>query len=584
MAAVLVAALIEPACLGRAWSLAAGMQNSQQKNEMAAAAFPQLVDDYLVDLHSRHPALAVASGLHAWDGRLEDYSPEAIASEIAAIKALQSRLEKIPRLELSLSDLFDYQIIASNMKSRLLELEQIKSYERNPQIYGDAISNGLLQILMYDYAPLDSRLRHVISKQKQIPRLLDSAAGNLVRVPKVLLKTGIESVRGTLAFVQNELPKAFESVRDSKLQSEFRKSNRRAVDSLSRFIKHLQNLKPDPTATFALGKQNYESKLRFDEGIDVGVDALLKIAYRELSGVQEQFRKTAAQSDSRRDALAVWRSIQAEHPKAGTLVTAAEKQLDSLRRFVEQKRIVTLPPGPGPTVASTPDFLRWATASMWTPGPFEARQMPARYLITDVDQSWTTAQNEEYLGSFNYPQLWSTSIHEAYPGHFVQGANLKKVESQVRKTWALAPASFVEGWAHYTEQMMIEEGFGDGDPKIRMGQLADALLRLCRFVVGIRLHTDGMTVEEATRFFVENAHMGETPSRIEAERGAFDPTYISYSVGKLAMLKLRDDYKRDRRKEFSLLEFHDRILANGLAPIWVHRQMLLPGDNGKIIE
>jgi uncharacterized protein (DUF885 family) len=560
------------------------MQNSQQKNEIAAAAFPRLVNDYLLDLHSRHPTLAVASGLHAWNGRLEDYSPEAIASEINSIKALQGRLEKVPRLELTFSDLVDYQIIASNMKSRLLELEQIKSYERNPQIYSDAISNGLLQILMFDYAPLDSRLRHVVSKQKQVPRFLESAYANLARVPAVFLKTGIESFKGTLSFVQNELPKAFASVKEPKLQSDFKKSTRKAAQAIGKIIKRLENFKPAPSATFALGRQNYEAKLRYDEGIDVGVEALLKIAYRELAGTQEQFRKTAAQVDSRRELLAVWKSIQAEHPKAGTLVAEAEKQLDSLRRFIEQKRILTLPTGPAPTVAATPDFLRWASASMWSPGPFEGRQLSARYLITDVNPKWNEAQSEEYLASFNYPQLWSTSIHEAYPGHFVQGAYLKGVDSTVRKTWALAPASFVEGWAHYTEQMMIEEGFGDGNPKIRMGQLADALLRLCRFVVGIRLHTDGMTLDEATSFFVTNAYMGETPSRIEAERGTFDPTYISYSVGKLAMLKLRDDYKRDRRNEFSLQEFHDQVLANGLAPVWVHRQMLLPGDNGKVIE
>jgi uncharacterized protein (DUF885 family) len=161
---------------------------------------------------------------------------------------------------------------------------------------------------------------------------------------------------------------------------------------------------------------------------------------------------------------------------------------------------------------------------------------------------------------------------------------LKKVNSPVRKTWAIAPGSFVEGWAHYTEQMMIEEGFGNGSPRMKMGQLADALLRLCRFVVGIREHTDAMTVEQATRFFMENAYMGETPSRIEAERGTFDPTYLVYTVGKLAILKLRDDYKRDRKSEFSLQEFHDRLLSNGNAPLWVHRQILLPGDKGKLIE
>jgi len=210
--------------------------------------------------------------------------------------------------------------------------------------------------------------------------------------------------------------------------------------------------------------------------------------------------------------------------------------------------------------------------------------MPARYLITDVDPKWSDKQKEEYLGSINYPQLWTTSIHEVYPGHFVQGVFLKQVKSQVRRVAAIAPASFVEGWAHYTEQMMIDEGFGGGDPKIRLGQHADALLRLCRFVVGIREHTDGMTVDQGTQFFMRNAYMGETPSRIEAERGTFDPTYLVYTVGKLAIMKLRDDYKRDHHDDFSLQEFHDRLLSNGNAPLWVHRQMLLPGDKGKLIE
>jgi uncharacterized protein (DUF885 family) len=228
--------------------------------------------------------------------------------------------------------------------------------------------------------------------------------------------------------------------------------------------------------------------------------------------------------------------------------------------------------------------MRWSTASMWTPGPFERRPLPARYLVTDVDPKWSDKQKEEYLASLNYPQLWSTSIHEAYPGHFVQGVYLRQVASPVRKVWALAPGSFVEGWAHYAEQMMLEEGFANGDPKIKMGQLADALLRLCRLVVGIRLHTEGMTVEEGTRFFMANAYMGETPSRIEAERGTFDPTYLVYAVGKLAILKLRDDYKRSRGAEYSLREFHDRLLSNGNAPIRMHRQLMMPGDRGKLIE
>jgi uncharacterized protein (DUF885 family) len=566
------------------FAFSSAAQQTESKSEMAAAKFPKLVAEYLQDLHSRHPTLAASSGIHTWDGKLEDYSGAAIASEISAIKVFQARLEKIPRLELALSDTFDYQILLSNMRARLLELEQIKNYDRNPQVYNEPISTGLLQIAMFEYAPADSRIRHVIAKEKQVPRLLESARANIHKPPGVFLKVAIESFSGTRSFIQNDLPRAFASVKDAKLQSEFKKSTNTAADAIASYVKHLESTKPDPAASFAIGKQNYEAKLKYDEGIDIPVETLLKIAERELSKTQADFRKTASQIDPKRDSLAVWADVQRDHPKAGTLVAEAQKQLDALVRFINEKKIVTLPSAEFPAVAPTPDFMRWSTASMWTPGPFESRSLPARYLITDVDPKWSEKQKEEYLGSINYPQLWTTSIHEVYPGHFVQGTYLRQVHSQVRKVSALAPASFVEGWAHYTEQMMIDEGFGGGDPKIRLGQLADALLRLCRFVVGIREHTRGMTVDQATRFFMDNAYMGETPSHIEAERGTFDPTYLVYSVGKLAILKLRDDYKRERKGEFSMQEFHDHLLANGNAPLWIHRQMLLPGDKGKLIE
>lgn len=559
-------------------------QKSESRTEMAAAKFPALVAEYLRDLHSRHPSLAAASGLHVWDSQLEDYSALAISAEISAIKSFQQRLEKIPPLELQLTDTFDYQILASNMNARLLELETIKSYEHNPQVYNDPISTGLLQIAMFEYAPADSRLRSVIAKEKEVPRLLDSARSNINKPPAVFLKVAIESFKGTLGFVQADLPAAFASVKDAKLQSEFKKSTKTAAEAIAKYIKHLENIKPDPAASFAIGKENYEAKLKYDEGLDIPGATLLKIANRELAKTQEEFKKTASQIDPKRDALSVWADVQRDHPKAGALVEEAQKQLDALVRFIQEKKIVTLPHGEAPVVAPTPDFMRWSTASMWTPGPFERRSMPARYLITDVDPKWSDKQKEEYLGSINYPQLWTTSIHEVYPGHFVQGVFLKQVKSQVRRVAAIAPGSFVEGWAHYTEQMLIDEGFGGGDPKIRLGQHADALLRLCRFVVGIREHTDGMTVDQATQFFMQNAYMGETPSRIEAERGTFDPTYLVYSVGKLAIMKLRADYKRDHHDDFSLQEFHDRLLSNGNAPLWVHRQMLLPGDKGKLIE
>ena len=560
------------------------MQQDQDKDARAAADFPKVAAEYLNDLYSRHPTIAAASGLHTWDSQLEDLSSHAINDEISAIQRFQSRLQKIPPLQLCLSDLLDLQILASNMKSRRLELEQIKNYERNPGVYSDVLSGALLQIASFGYAPAETRLRAIIDKEKQVPRFLDAARTNVRHVPPVYLKVAREAFKGTLDFVKSDLPAAFQTVADPGLQAEFRKSTQIAADALAKHLKHLSGINPDPAATFAIGKLNYEAKLRYDEGLDIPVEKLLAIANRELAKTQEEFRRTAALIDSRRNARDVWAGIQRDHPKAGSLVSEAGKQLETLVRFITEKRIVTLPDDRTPVVAPTPDFMRWSTASMWTPGPFERGGVQARYLVTDVNPKWTEQQKEEYLGSLNYPQLWTTSIHEAYPGHYVQGMALRQVTSPVRKTLAIAPGTFVEGWAHYAEQMMFEEGFGGGDPKLKMGQLGDALLRLGRFVVGIREHTGGMTVDEATRFFMDNAYMGETPSRIEAERGTFDPTYLVYSVGKLAILKLREDYRRYRGKEFSLEEFHDLLLADGNAPLWVHRQLLMPGDKGRLIE
>src|SRR5262249_26501279 len=364
-------------------------KNSEKKNEAAGQDFNRLVSDYLNDLHSRHPGQAATSGIHTWDANLDDLSHQAIGAEVSAVKKFQARLEKISPVALDFSDVMDYQILASNMKSRLLELEQIKSYERNPQIYSDVISNGLLLLAIFDFAPAEVRLGYAISKEKQVPRLIESARSNIHAIPAASLKVSLESLKGTLSFVQTDLPKAFESVKDPKLLAEFTKSTKQAADSISAYIKELERAHPSSTTTFAIGTQNYEAKLKYDEGIDIPVAHLLTIAYRELSREQEEFRKTAFKIDPHREPMEVWATVQSDHPRAGTLIEEARKQLQTLVHFIEDKHIATLLPGEQPVVTATPDFMRWSTASMWTPGPFEQRAIPARYLITDVDPKWT---------------------------------------------------------------------------------------------------------------------------------------------------------------------------------------------------
>jgi uncharacterized protein (DUF885 family) len=284
------------------------------------------------------------------------------------------------------------------------------------------------------------------------------------------------------------------------------------------------------------------------------------------------------------DPLAVWAQTKGEHPAPGELVNVGRQQLDELRTFLERQSLISLPPGEPITVAPTPDFYRWSFASMWTPGPFETKPTRAYYYLTDIDPSWPLERQNEHLRDYNVPTLWSISIHEVYPGHFLHYQHLRKVDSKTRKSILFAPASFVEGWAHYCEQMMIEAGFGGRDYGIRLGQLAESLIRLARFIVCIRLHTEDMSVEQGVRFFREEAFMEEVSARREAERGTFDPTYLVYSVGKLMLLKLRSDAKQQQGKGFSLRSFHDALLAQGTAPFWLHRELMLGADNGDLLE
>jgi uncharacterized protein (DUF885 family) len=316
--------------------------------------------------------------------------------------------------------------------------------------------------------------------------------------------------------------------------------------------------------------------------VTMPVDRLLAIATRELKATQEAFKSLAGRMNGG-DPLETWARTKAEHPAPGELVEKGREQLDELATFLERQSIITLPPGEKITVAPTPDFYRWSFASMWTPGPFETKPTRAYYYLTDVDRSWPPERQDEHLRDYNYPTLWSISIHEVYPGHFLHYQHLRRVESKTRKSIMFAAASFVEGWAHYCEQMMIEAGFGRQDYGIKLGQLAESLIRLARFIVCIRLHAEDMSVEQGVRFFRDEAFMEEASARREAERGTFDPTYLVYSVGKLMLLKLRQDCKQQQGKSFALRSFHDTLLGQGTAPFWLHRHLML-GDEGDLLE
>jgi uncharacterized protein (DUF885 family) len=541
------------------------------------------VDHYLAFLHEAHPTDATLDGVHTHDDLLEDVSRPGIENQIRALAGFSRRLDQIAPDSLTPVERIEHPVVASNIRGRLFELEEVRSWERNPLYYGHTLASTLVGQTLFAYAPSTERARRVLSKLRQVPRFVQSARDNVKDPPGIYVKVGLETFRGVLKFVETDLPRAFADVDDLHLLGDLADASAEAVDAMTRYVAYLeQELAPRARASFRLGRQRLEEKLRLDEGISLSAERILAIAERELAATRDEFRRVAGRLDGA-DPIDAWRRAKESHPEVGHLVRDAEGQLEELVRFVERQNIVSLPGGERVIVAPTPEFYRWSSASMWTPGPFETKPTPAYYYLTDVDPAWKPEKQKEHLRDFNYPTLWSISIHEVYPGHFLHYQHLRQNESKLRKSIMFSPASFIEGWAHYCEQMMIDAGFGRDDHAIRLGQLAESLIRLVRVIVAIRLHAEDMSVEQGVRLFRDQAFMEEASARREAERGTFDATYLVYSIGKLMLMKLRADYRAREGNAFSLRSFHDTLLGNGGLPIWAHRQLML-GPGGDALD
>ena len=545
---------------------------------------PHFVDDLLGYLHETHPTHAALDGVHTHDDLLEDLSRQGIDHDVRALSGYLRRLEEIDKEGLPEIEALEQRMLASYLRGRMFELEEVRTWEKNPQFYADILASSLASQVLFTHAPASERARRVLSKLRQAPRLIQAARDNIKDPPGIFVKVGIETMKGALKFIDDDLPRALSDVDDLHLLGDLADAQMEASQAVAVYIQELENeIAPRARASFRLGRDKFEQKVRLDEGITLPVDRLLAIAARELKTTQEAFKSLAGRLNGG-DPMATWAKTKQDHPAPGQLVTVGRSQLDELRTFLERQSIITVPASEPVMVAPTPDFFRWSFASMWTPGPFESKPSRAYYYLTDVDPSWPLERQLEYLRDYNLPTLWSISIHEVYPGHFLHYQHLRRVTSKARKSILFAPSSFVEGWAHYCEQMMIEAGFARHDDGVKLGQLAEALIRLVRFIVGIRLHTEDMSVEQGVRLFREEAYLEESSARREAERGTFDPTYLVYSAGKMMLLKLRQDYKQQQGKAFSLRTFHDTLLGNGTAPFWLHRQLMLGNDAGDLLE
>jgi hypothetical protein len=334
-----------------------------------------------------------------------------------------------------------------------------------------------------------------------------------------------------------------------------------------------KDLAPRARGSYALGAQQFSEKLRLEEMVETPLPELAARGQAQLDRDRAAFIETAARIAPGRPPAQVMASLAADHPRPDDLIPSVARGLEGARKFVVARNLATFPSEARPRVEETPPYARAAIfASMDTPGPYESGSLQAYYYVTPVEPDWTPEHREEHLRMFNRWTAADIDVHEAYPGHFLQFLYAPRFPTKVRKL--LQTTANVEGWAHYAEQMMVDQGFVGGDPRMRLAQLQEALLRDCRYMVAIRMHTQGMTVDEAARFFVEQGFQEPANGREEAMRGTYDPMYLAYTLGKLQILELRDEYLRKTRRD--LRAFHDAFVGEGGLPVALVRELILP--------
>ncbi|HEY2119835.1 MAG TPA: DUF885 domain-containing protein [Candidatus Acidoferrum sp.] len=551
-----------------------------------------LVDEYLDKVYfPQNPTAATAAGIHRYDGQIEEYSREAANEEIRTLHEYEMRVLQFPADGLKAVDAADRQILLGEIRSELLTLEAIRPLEKNPDIYSSGITNSVYVLMNRKFAPAEDRLRSVIQRERKMPEILKEARQNLSDTPKVYTEIAIEQLPGIIGFFQKDVPTAFTEVTNAELRKEFEKSNGQVIDTLKEYQTWLKtDLLPHSKGDFRIGAETFSKKLHYEDMVDTPLDQLLAIGIADLRKNQAELLKVAKEIDPKKKPTEVMKELGTMHPAPDQLLETFRGTFDGLIAFIQEKKIITIPAGAKPIVQETPPFERaTTTASMDTPGPFEKVAKESYFNVTLPGAEDSAGMVASLMAAFNIGTIVSTSTHETYPGHYMQYLWTPQAPTKLRKTFYANTNS--EGWAHYCEQMMLEEGYGQPgvgakdareSKYIHLGQLQDALLRDARFVVGIQMHTGKMSFGQAKDFFVKEGYQSVKVAEIEAKRGTADPTYLYYTLGKLQILKLREDYKKKMGAEFTLLKFHDDFMSQGFPPIAVVRQAML-GDNSPVL-
>lgn len=551
--------------------------------------FRSVTDEFVKTHFAMRPMEGMALGWHEYDGKFVVPTAEVMRAERARLERFDWQFREVDAAKLTRSERLDLDLLKLVVARERWAQEVQRNWTRNPMMYA-----GWVDVSFYlkrDFKPLRERVADMTAILEKAPAVYAAGRTNLgVVLPRPFVETAIDVAQGTASFLEKDVLAAARKCGDPAVLGRFEQANRKAVEETRAFAAWLKSERlPVSDQSYAVGRDGFADMLK-SEGITMSPEEILEMGLRELKAEQERFDAAAREIDPGRPAIAVFKSIQKDHPTAAGLLPDTRKNLEAIRAFVVGKKLVTIPSEVRARVEETlPPFRSTSFASMDTPGPFETKATEAYYYVTPVEPEWPAAQAEEWLSAFNYYTTDVVSIHEAYPGHYVQFLALNA--SKATTVQKIFPSySFAEGWAHYTELMLIEAGFMQPlDPakatreervkaaKYRLAQSDEALLRLCRLCCAIQLHCSGMTVDQATQFFRDNCHYEEKPARSEAMRGTFDPGYLYYTLGKLQILRLREQAQKEQGARFNQQRFHDELLSHGAPPIRLLEEYVVKG-------
>jgi len=542
--------------------------NSEQKSGWDA-----YVDQFLSDYFAANPTFAVIQGKHEYDGKFPDWSEAGLQKEIARLKSEREKASAFKDADLDDRQKFERNYLIAQIDKDLFSRETADQPHTNPFWYSDPTDPDVY--ISRPYAPLDVRMKAYTTYAKNLPSALEQIKGNLHQpMAKNLIAIGRQSIGGLADFFAKDVVKIFAPVQDAQLQNDFKAANDGAIKAVKDFDAWLASQEANANNKFALGPEKFKAMVKQTEGVDIDLDQLEQIAQKDLQRNLDAMKAECDKYAPGKTLIECSDQASAHKAEGADVVQAATAQLGDLRKFIQDNDIVTIPGTEEAKVGLAPPYKAWNFAYINIPGPYETN-MPSVYYVSPPDPSWPKEKQEAYIPGKG--SLLFTSVHEVYPGHFVQFLHANRSKSKFGQVFV--GYAFAEGWAHYCEEMMYDEGLGQGDPEMHIGQLQEALLRDVRFISAIGLHTKGMTVDESKKMFIEKGLRSEGEADQQSARGTFDPAYLNYTMGKLMIMKLRDDWCATRGGKSAWKQFHDAFLSYGGPPIPLVRKAMMGADD-----